>query len=145
MENATRSALSYLLSNHHLRQFNSKMKLPKFLRPPRGRRQTRRAAGSEISLVEGQSEADPAALRPTESTPDLRIGTSILPVPGPLAPHNQESSGMETISLRLIHLSLSLCITQTPTRRSLPAPPLTQEQHPGENRIGSPPRTLQPS
>ena len=49
------------------------MKFPKFLPLPkvswhRSRSETR----SEISPIEGQSEADPATPHPTESTPDLR-------------------------------------------------------------------------
>jgi len=70
------------------------MKLPKFLRLPKSHRRARSKAGSEIGSIEGQSEADLAAPRPTESTPDLQIGTSTLPTPSPLVPHNQESNGM---------------------------------------------------
>ena len=85
---------SYLLSRHHLHQLNDKMKFPKFLRLPKGHRRARSKARSEIGPIEGQNEADPATPRPIESTPDLRIGTSTLPTPGPLTLHDQESNGM---------------------------------------------------
>ena len=116
--NATRSALSYLLSNHHLRRLNSKMKLPMFIRKNRSK------ARSEISLVEGQSEVDPAAPRPTESTPDPLVGTSISPAPGPLTPRDQEPNGMQTVLFRCIHLNPSLRMTDTniDSDRILPVP-----------------------
>jgi len=69
------------------------MKLPKFLRLPEKYRRARNKAGSEIGPIEGQSEANPATPRPTESTPDLRIGTSTLPTLSPLAPRDKESNG----------------------------------------------------
>ena len=70
------------------------MKLPKFLHIPKFHRRTRSKARSEISPIESQSEADLATLRPTESTPDLRIGTSTFPTLSPLIPRDQESNGM---------------------------------------------------
>ena len=76
------------------------MKLPKFLRIPKSLRRTQRKARSETSPTERQSEADSAVPRPTEPTPDLRTGTSILLAPGPLIPRDQESNGMYMILLR---------------------------------------------
>jgi len=70
------------------------MKLPKFLRLPKSNRRARSKARSEIGSIEGQSEADIATPHPTESTPDLQIGTSTLPTPSPLIPRNQELDGM---------------------------------------------------
>ena len=49
---------------------------------------------SEIGPIESQSEANLAAPRPTESTPDLRIDTSTLPTPNPLTSRDQESNSM---------------------------------------------------
>jgi len=69
------------------------MKLPSFLRPPKIHRK-RSKAKSEISPIESQGEADPSVPRPTESTPDLRIGTSSLPARGPLVLSDQRSNGM---------------------------------------------------
>jgi hypothetical protein len=72
------------------------MKLPKFLRLPKSHRRSRSKARSEIALIdEVKSEADPTVLaRPTESSPDLRIGASTLPTPSPLTSRDQESNGM---------------------------------------------------
>ena len=81
------------------------MKLPKFLRLPESRRRQRSKARSEVGPTEGQSEVDPATPRPTEPTPDLRVGASISPPPSPLTAHDQESNGMQTIFSRPIHLS----------------------------------------
>ena len=140
------------------------MKLPKFLRPPKIYRRNRSKARSEISPIDGQNEVDPAApRRPSESAPDLGVGTSILPAPSPFTPHvhDRESNGTGTVLFQSIYLSLSLRTTQIPTpapaeshlspeetraaSQSLQPTPPTQEQHPGANRIGSPPRTPQPS
>ena len=73
------------------------MKLPKFLRLPGSHRRNQSKARSEAGPIEGQGEVDPAAPRPTESTPDLRVGTLISPAPSPLIPRNQESNGMKRI------------------------------------------------
>ena len=93
------------------------MKLPSFLRVPKIHRRTRSRARSEVDPVEGQNEAGPAAsrLRPTESTPDLRIGTPTLPTPSPLTPHDQESGGMLTALSRTTHLSTPFRVIQTQT------------------------------
>jgi hypothetical protein len=92
--------LSHLLTticvalHHRLYRLGNEMKLPKFLRVPKFRRRTRSKAGSEISPVEDQSEASLVVPPFTQSTPDLRIGTSTLPTPSPLIPRNQDSNGM---------------------------------------------------
>ena len=105
-QNGTSHEASYLLSRHHLRHLNSKMKLPKFLRPPGGHRRQRSKARSEINLTEGQSEVGSAAQRHTESTPDLRPSASMLPTPSPSAARDKESNGvyMSTIPSRTINL-----------------------------------------
>jgi hypothetical protein len=97
---------SYLLSHHHLQRLNNEMKLPKFLSALKIHRRQRSKARSEISPTKGQSEVEPSVPRPTESTPDLRIGTSTLPMPSPLTPRNQESNGMyiSTILFQTIYL-----------------------------------------
>ena len=82
------------LSHPNLHRLIDEMKLPKFLRLPKIRRRARSKARSETGPIEGQSEANLATPRPTESTPDLRIGTSTLPAPSPLVLSNQESNGM---------------------------------------------------
>ena len=87
-----RHEASYLLSNHHLHRPIDDMKLPKLLRLPKIHRRTRSKARNETGLIEDQSEADLVVPRPTEPTPDLRIGTSTLPTPSPLTPHDQESN-----------------------------------------------------
>ena len=71
------------------------MRLPKFLRLPKNHRQTRSETRSEISPIEAQGGGGLTGTpRPTESTPDLRVGDSISPAPGPLAPDDRESNGM---------------------------------------------------
>ena len=90
---------SYLLSYHHLHRPNGDMKFSKLLPLPKGHRRGRSKARSEIGPIEGQSEPDPVAPRPTESTPDLGIGTSVLPTSSPLTPRDQESNGMQTVFL----------------------------------------------
>ena len=87
---------SYLLSYHHPHRPHDNMKLPK-LRLPKSFHRSRSKARSEIGPIEGQSEVDPAAPRPTESTPELRVGTSILPPSTPLALRDQESDDVETV------------------------------------------------
>ena len=95
---ATRRTICYQttisITQHRL---VDKMKLPKlskFLHLPKSLRRNRSKARSEIGPIEGQNEAEPAAPRPTESTPDLRTGTSDLLTPRPLTPRGQESNGM---------------------------------------------------
>ena len=132
-------------------------KLPKLHQLPKSHRRNRSKFRSEIGPIEGQSEVDPATPLPTESTPDLRVATSIFSAPSPLAPRDQESNGMGTILFQLIHLSPFLRTKQTPTpasiesslfpegarapSRSLRATPPIQGQQPRTNWIGSPPRT----
>jgi len=111
--NPTRPALCYHTAI--LRRLSDKMKLLKFLCLPKGHRRARSVARSEIGPIEGQGGADLAVLRPTESAPDLRIGTSTLPKPGPLIHRNQESDGMQIVLSRTIRLNASLCVIQTPT------------------------------
>ena len=93
-----RHEVDYLSPTHHLHRLNSEMKLPKFLRPSKSRRQNRSEDGSEISPIKGRGEVDPAVPRPTGSTPDPRIGTPALPMSGSLTPRDQESSGMLSCS-----------------------------------------------
>ena len=65
--------VSYLLPNHqsnaHLCQINSKMRLPKFLRPPESHHRNRSETRNEISLAEGQGEVDPTVPGGLPSTP----------------------------------------------------------------------------
>ena len=89
---ATRPAVCYRTIIYT--EKNDKMKLPKFLRLPKFHRRTRSKARSEIGPIEGQGEPDPTVPRPTESTPDLRIGTSTLPALGPSTPRDENSGGM---------------------------------------------------
>ena len=73
------------------------MKWRKLLSIPKKHRRTRSGATSEVGSLNAPSEADPIAPRPAESTPDLRIGTSTLPTPGPLARPDQESNGTQMV------------------------------------------------
>lgn len=63
--------------------------LPKILRRPRSK--------ARVGPAGDPMEVDPAvSLHPTESTPDLGID---LATPGLSTPFNQESSGMQKVSL----------------------------------------------
>jgi hypothetical protein len=107
---------NYLLSHHHLHRPNDDMKFSKFLRLPKSHRWSRSKTRSEIAPTDdGQSEADQTIPRLTESTPDLRIGTSTLPTPSPLASRDQESDSMYTTLSRKAHLSPPFRVTQTLT------------------------------
>lgn len=152
--NATRSAISHQPT--YTPASASEMKLPKFLRPPKSRRQNRTEARSEISPVDGQGQVDSAVPRSTGSTPDLRIGTSALPMPSSLTPRDQ---GMYcTADAVLKHSSERLVAEQTltpiPTKlyvflnvnkatSQMPrAAPSIQARYPWANPTGSRPRVL---
>jgi len=106
---------SYLLSHHHLHRHSDKME-SNFLCIPIGRRRARSRARSEIDSIEDPSEAGQMVLRPAESTPDHRIGTSTSPPSRPLTPRDQDSNGMQTNFFWTIHLT-------TPNRATKTAPP----------------------
>ena len=119
--NPTRPALCYHTAI--LRRLGDKMKLLKFLCLPKGHRRARSVARSEIGPIEGEGGADLAVLRPTESAPDLRIGTSTLPKPSPLIHRNQESDGMPTILSRTNRLNVTFLRNTDPETVSNRAPP----------------------
>jgi hypothetical protein len=68
---------------------------------PRGYRRKKSKARSEIGPAENPNNVDLVALRPTGSAPDLRIGDSNLPAPGPSMSHDLESHSMRTVSSRV--------------------------------------------
>lgn len=88
---------SYLLSYCYLHRPQDNTKLLKFLRLPKSYRQNRSKVESDASPIEGQSGVDLAAPRPTESTPDLRIGASVLPL---RVPSRVERLGMGGLANR---------------------------------------------
>ena len=69
------------------------MELPSVPNLSKNDRQGRSEARGEleIGLIEGRNEAVPRLM---ESAPDLRIGTSTLPMSSPLTARDQESNGM---------------------------------------------------
>jgi len=69
---------SHLFSDHHLNRPSDDMKLSKFPRLPKIHRRARSKTRSEIGPIENQSGADPAVPRPTESTPNSRVGVQDL-------------------------------------------------------------------
>lgn len=77
----------------------------KFIPLRKGHHRARSETRSDIGPIEAQMEVDPLELRPTESTPDLGIGSSTLPTPGPLASHDQESSGTRSNFSQMNHLT----------------------------------------
>ena len=82
---------SYLLSRHHLSRLSDKMELlKKLLCLPKSHRRARSKARGEIAPIEDQNNPSLAVLRPTESAPDLRIGTSTPPIPRPLTSRHQK-------------------------------------------------------
>ncbi|KAF9648430.1 hypothetical protein BDM02DRAFT_3187181 [Thelephora ganbajun] len=60
----------------------------------------RSKARNETAPTEGPGEVSLVVPRPTESTPDLRIGVSTLSTSGPLASHDQEPKDCPSISDR---------------------------------------------
>ena len=88
---ATAGASCDPLSYHHLHRSNDDMKLPKFLSPLKIHRRGRSKARSEIGAIEGSGDADPAAPRPAESTPDLGISVS---TSSRLTSPEEDSNGM---------------------------------------------------
>jgi hypothetical protein len=104
---------NYPLSPHHLHLIytnlhrpSDNMKWRNFLPIPKKHGRTRSKARSEIDPIEASSEADLAAPRPTESTPDLRIGTSTLPTPDPPISGDQKPSGTRATAFRTIRLTI---------------------------------------
>jgi len=69
--NGTRHEASYLLSHHHLHRLSDDIQMLR-----RNRSRTQNKGKSKLAPIEDQEEPDPAAPGPTESTPDLQIGTS---------------------------------------------------------------------
>ena len=76
-----------------------------FLPVPKIHRRTRSGARSEVGSLKGPSDVDLIAPRPTESTPDLRIGVPTLPTPNPLDSRDQESDGTRTMISWTVHLT----------------------------------------
>ena len=84
---------SHLLSDHHqLHRLDDEMKLRSLLCLPKSHRRKQSKARSELGVgpSEGRNEV---VSRPTESAPDLRIGTPTLPTSSPLAVRDLESNG----------------------------------------------------
>jgi hypothetical protein len=104
---ATRPTIRYRPTIYpNLHRPSNNMKWRDFLSIPKKHRRTRSKARSELDPIEASSEADLAVPRPTESTPDLRIGTSTLPTPDPLISGDQKPSGMRTTAFQTIHLTI---------------------------------------
>ena len=104
-ERSKRHEANYLLSYRHLHRPSDKMESSKFLRIPKIHRRARSETRGEIGPIEGQSEADLAAPRPTESTPDVRADISTSSTTRPLVSRDQESNGMQTVFFRTIYLT----------------------------------------
>jgi hypothetical protein len=118
----------YPLSSHHLHLIytnlhrpSDNMKWRDFLSIPKKHRRTRSKARSELDPIEASSEADLAVPRPTESTPDLRIGTSTLPTPDPLISGDQKPSGMRATAFQTIHLTILPSNIDEDPNRSVPS------------------------
>ena len=110
-----RHEASYLFSHHHLHRPSDDMKFSKLLPLPKGHPRSRSKAKSDIGSTEDQSEPDLVVPRPTESTPDLRVGISTSPVSSPLIPRDldQESNGMQTAFFQTIYLTTLSRVPQT--------------------------------
>ena len=105
------------------------MKLPKFLRLPKSHRRAQSEPRDEIGPTGAQGGVGPATPRPMESTPDLRVGDSILPVLSLLAFHDQESDGMQVPSPWKIHLTSLFYNTGKPLVSDQPPPVLNTGQN----------------
>ena len=107
----------HLLSHHHLRQSTptrNEMGWRDLLRVPKKHRRARSEVRSEVEYLKDTSDVDLVGSRPTESTPDLRIGSSTLPTPSPLTSRNQNSNGTRAIISRTIHLTALFSFNKDP-------------------------------
>ena len=121
MESRPRGPLSVIIPPSvpifaNLHQRHNKMKWRDFLPVPKRHRRKRSKARSEVGSNE--DGAGQVALRPTESTPDLGIGASILPVPTPLTSRSHVPKGARMRSPRLIHLTTHFSHNTDPTLAS---------------------------
>jgi len=131
------------------------MKWRKLLRVPKKLHRAQSEARSEIDSAE-----DLTMPRRSESTPDLRIGTSALSTSSPSVPRDQESNGTQAALSQTIHLT-ALFTQQTPKpspteprpfpqetkapSRNIQITPSNQVLYLRTNPTGSPPRMLPPS
>ena len=97
-----------------LRRHRDKMKWRDLLRVSKSHHQARSGTRSEGGSLKSPSGVNLVVRRPTESTPDLRIGTSALPMSSPLAPRDQEPKGEQTIISRTIHLTALFAQNRSP-------------------------------
>ena len=104
------------------------MKLRDLLCIPRSHRRAQSEPRNKIGPIEAQGGVGPATPRPTESTPDLRVRDSILPVPSPLAFHDQESDGMQVPSSWEINLTALFYNTDDSLVSDQPQPVLNTAQ-----------------
>ena len=153
------------LSLHHLHRPNDNMGLRdsvrNFLSLPRKDRRARSEGRNEVGPTADPGGVGSGVPRPTESSPDLRIGPPTLPTPSPSTSRDQESNGTSTDLFRMIHLT-TLRATQTATSILVKSGPFskadkantrypqmirlpTQVQHTKTSRVGNPPRIPQPS
>ena len=102
---------NYPLSHHHFHRPNDNMGLrdglQNLLSLPRKGRRAQSEVRSEADLTPDPGEIGPVVPRPTESSPDLRIGPPTSPTFGPSTSRDQESNGMSTALFRVIHLTTS--------------------------------------
>ena len=97
------------LSHRHLHPHSDNMGLRDGIRnllslPRKDRRARSEARGRDASIAD-PGEVGQVVPRPAESSPDLRIGPSTSPAPGPLTSRDHESSSMPTSSFRVFHLT----------------------------------------
>ena len=146
-----------LLSPRHL---TSPRNMRKLIPLQKNSRRARSEARNEAGPIGGPITADPVALRPTESTPDLGIGPSTMPTSGLPVSGSQESNSTQTCFFWVIHLIALSCITQPTTpplilsarfssqeKGIAQAPPTTQliqERHLRVDRTSSPSRLPEP-
>ena len=97
------------------------MEKRKFISIPKIHRRVRSEVRNDVALTEEPMELDPALLRPSESTPDLGIGSSALPTPGLFASNDQGPTGMQTKPFRRVSLTALFCYPR-PRRRSCSGP-----------------------
>ena len=115
MEFTAHEARRYLLSPtisanlHHSHRRRDEMKWKKFLPVPKKHRHTQSKAGNEVGSIDDRGEAGPVTLRPTESTPDLEIGSSTLSMPNPLTSRGHKINGTRMTLSWVIHLTAISC------------------------------------
>ena len=102
----------FSLISHHL---PSLCDMRNFIPLPKSNCRARSEARGELAPIEDPINPNPVTLRPTELVPNIGFGYSDWPTFGPVASHDQDSGGMQTIFFQMIHLTAPFHLSQIAT------------------------------